>query len=96
MAFQGSKPSSHRHRSQLDLVLPSASLCGRTFLSEGDVSHEIEIFLSLHETFSITAKASRISFGLCGCVGKSKQDDAVSQSSGVCMTKGCKIHFIVM
>lgn len=60
------------------------------------MSHETEIFLSLHETFSITAKALRISFGLCGCVGKSKQDDAVSQSSGVCMTKGCKIHFIVM
>lgn len=54
------------------------------------MSHEIEISLTLHETFSITAKALRISFGQCGCIGKSKQDDTVSQSSGVCMTKGCE------
>lgn len=43
--------------------------------------------VTLPKTFSATAKASRISIGLCGCLGKSKQDEAVSLSSDVCVTK---------
>lgn len=50
--------------------------------------------LTLPETFSTTAKGSRISFGLCGCSSKSKQDEAVSQSSGVCVTKRCPVHLL--
>lgn len=50
--------------------------------------------LTLPETFSTTAKGWRISFGLCGCSSKSKQDEAVSQSSGVCVTKGCPVNLL--
>lgn len=43
--------------------------------------------LTFPETFRTTAKAWRIGFGLCGCVSKSRQDEAVLQSSKVCVTK---------
>ncbi len=43
--------------------------------------------LTFSETFSTTAKASMNNVGLCGCFGKSKQDEAVSQSSEVCVAK---------
>lgn len=43
--------------------------------------------LTFPETFSATAKAWGICFGLCGCVGKSKQDEAVSQPFEVFVTK---------
>lgn len=49
--------------------------------------------LVLPEIFSATAKTSKIAFSLCGCARKFKQDEAVSQSSEVCVTKEISSSF---